>query len=136
MLYQNKKIYLPNQLNWKILILIYLLKNIISSIPSHFEIIVIENSLQNETKNDLEKNFSNVKVLIPNENLGYSGGINLGVENSKYNFVLALVADVVFSIEMLQNFEVQFLELILPSLVLVRLLMRCSVGVMLQVLAQ
>ncbi len=83
----------------------HLLKNIISSIPSHFEIVVIENSLQNETKNDLEKNFSNVKVLIPNENLGYSGGINLGVENSKYNFVLAIVADVVFSIEMLQNFE-------------------------------
>ena len=83
----------------------HLLKNLISSIPSHFEIIVVENSLQNKTKNDLETNFSNVKVLIPSENLGYSGGINLGVEKSKYNFVLALVADVVLSIEMLQNFE-------------------------------
>ena len=35
----------------------HLLKNLISSIPSHFEIIVVENSLQNKTKNDLEQIF-------------------------------------------------------------------------------
>ena len=64
----------------------HILQNLISSIPNHYEIIVIENSLQNETKINLESKFSNLEVLIPNENLGYSGGVNLGVKRSKYKF--------------------------------------------------
>jgi len=87
----------------------HILQSLLSSIPSHYEIIVIENSLQNETKINLESKFSNLEVLIPNENLGYSGGVNLGVKRSKYKFVLVLTADVVFSLEMIQNFE-KFIE--------------------------
>ena len=87
----------------------HILQSLISSIPNHHEIIVVENSLQNETKINLESKFSNLEVLIPNENLGYSGGVNLGVKKSKYKFVLVLTADVVFSLEMFQNFE-EFIE--------------------------
>ena len=61
----------------------HILPNLISKIPNHHEIIVIENSLQNKTKTILENKYNNLKVLIPNENLGYSGGVNLGVEKSK-----------------------------------------------------
>ena len=83
----------------------HLLENIITSIPDHFEIIVIENSLNKKTKDNLENKFSNTKVIIPNTNLGYSGGVNLGIKKSKYNFSLVLVADVVVSSKMLLNME-------------------------------
>ena len=83
----------------------HLLQNLITSIPEHYEIIVIENSLQTKTKINLENKFSNIKVIIPETNLGYSGGVNLGIKKSKYNFVLVLVADVNVSIKMLLNIE-------------------------------
>lgn len=83
----------------------HILPNLISKIPNHHEIIVIENSLQNKTKTSLENKYNNLKVLIPNENLGYSGGVNLGVEKSKNNFVLIVTADVDFTKEMIENFE-------------------------------
>ncbi len=83
----------------------HILQDLISSIPGHHEIIVIENSLQTKTKIDLENKFSNTHVVIPEKNLGYSGGVNLGIEKSKHKLVLILVPDVKISIKMIQNFE-------------------------------
>ena len=83
----------------------HILDDLISSIPKSFEIIVVENSLETVTKNKIESKFSNTEVLIPDENLGYSGGVNLGIKQSKNNFVLVLVADVNFSAEMIQNLK-------------------------------
>ena len=64
----------------------HVLESLISKIPNHHEIIVVENSLQDGIKKNLESKFQNTKVFIPNENLGYSGGVNLGVEKSNHNF--------------------------------------------------
>ena len=83
----------------------HLLQNLIKNISSQYEIIIIENSLQIETKKVLEKKFSNLRVIIPDENLGYSGGVNLGVKESKNNYVFILTADIYFNNEMFQNFE-------------------------------
>ncbi len=83
----------------------HILQNLIKNIPSQHEIIVIENSLQSETKKVLETQFSNLKVIIPDENLGYSRGVNLGVKESKNNHVFVLTADVSFKKEMFQSFE-------------------------------
>ncbi len=83
----------------------HILDDLISSIPKSFEIIVVENSLETVTKNKIESKFSNTEVLIPDENLGYSGGVNLGIKQRKNNFVLVLVADVNFSAEMIQNLK-------------------------------
>ncbi len=83
----------------------HILEDLISSIPNNFEIIVVENSLDNLTKKKIENKFSNTEVLIPDKNLGYSGGVNLGIKQSKNNFVLVLVADVTFSTEMIQNLK-------------------------------
>ena len=44
----------------------------------------------------MEKDFKNIEVLIPKENLGFTGAINYGVKIAKTNFVLCLVADVIF----------------------------------------
>ena len=83
----------------------HILKNLIKSIPSNNEIIVIENSLNNEIKKELEAIFSNLRVIIPNQNLGYSGGVNLGVKESRSNFVMVLTADVNFSIDIVNNIQ-------------------------------
>ena len=83
----------------------HVLESLISKIPNHHEIIVVENSLQDGTKKNLESKFQNTKVFIPNENLGYSGGVNLGVEKSNHNFILIVTPDVSFSTEMLKNLE-------------------------------
>ncbi len=83
----------------------HLLEGLIQSIPNHNDIIIVENSLENRTKQNLENKFSNVQVIIPEKNLGYSGGVNLGIKYSKHKFVLALVADVILIKEMIHNLE-------------------------------
>ncbi len=83
----------------------HLLEDLILSLPTHHDVIVVENSLQVETKKNLENKFSNVQVIVPEKNLGYSGGINLGIKKSKNKFVLALVADLILSKEMISNLE-------------------------------
>ena len=83
----------------------HVLDKLIESIPSTYEILVIENSLNNEIKSNLEKKFSNLKVFIPKENLGYSAGVNLGIQNSTNNFVFILTPDVIIKKNVLQSFE-------------------------------
>ena len=74
----------------------HLIQNLVKSIPKDFKILIIENSLDKNLKNSLEKDFKNIEVLIPKENLGFTGAINYGVKIAKTNFVLCLVADVIF----------------------------------------
>ena len=55
---------------------------------------MIENSLNIEIKTYLEKKFKNVQVIIPKENLGNGGGINLGLSLVKTEFSLYLDPDI------------------------------------------
>ena len=72
----------------------HLIEKIISSCPSEFEIIIIENSVNKELKIKLENKYSNVKVILPKKNLGYGSAINLGLGISKNNYVFCLSPDV------------------------------------------
>ena len=47
----------------------HLVEKIIDSIPNENEIIIIENSLDNNLKNKIENLYSNVQVVIPKKNL-------------------------------------------------------------------
>jgi N-acetylglucosaminyl-diphospho-decaprenol L-rhamnosyltransferase len=62
----------------------------IESINPNIKIIVVENSKNIFIKNYLEKKFSNVKVLISGDNIGYGRGNNLGISQlkTKYAFIL------------------------------------------------
>ena len=71
----------------------HLLEKLILSIPKNYEIIIIENSLDENLKKSFEK-YENVKVFIPKENLGYAKSFNLGIEISKNNFTCFLSPDV------------------------------------------
>ena len=50
-------------------------------------IIIVENSLDNSLKEFLEKKYKSVTVYIPNENLGWGGGLNKALELANDNFV-------------------------------------------------
>ena len=67
----------------------HLLEKLILSIPKKYEVIIIENSLDKEIKNNFEK-YENVQVIIPKENLGYGKTFNLGLGMSKNNFTLII----------------------------------------------
>ena len=73
-------------------------KNIIekpfSQIPRDIPIIVVENSQDVELKNDLEKKYQNVKVIIPELNTGNGGGANVGLRQANSKYVLYLDVDV------------------------------------------
>ena len=83
----------------------HLIQNLVNSIPKNFKILIIENSLDKNLKNSLEKDFKNIEVLIPKENLGFTGAINYGVKIAKTNFVLCSVADVIFDYKSFKEIE-------------------------------
>ena len=77
----------------------------ISSIEKKYPIIVIENSLNHKLKNELEEKYDNVKVIIPPKNIGISAGYNLGIRESKTNFVKLTSADIHLTDKCLEDLE-------------------------------
>lgn len=78
-----------------------IIENLINGIEKNIKILVIENSLNNKLKLDLEKKFENVQVIIPKKNLGNGGGINLGLGLVQTEFSLYLDADTVLDKDMI-----------------------------------
>ena len=81
------------------------IKRLVSSIEKKYPIIVIENSLNVELKNELEEKYDNVKVIIPSKNIGISAGYNLGIRESKTNFVKITSADIDLTNKCLEDLE-------------------------------
>ena len=79
----------------------HIIENLINTIEKNIKVLVIENSLDNKFKSDLEKKFENVQVIIPKKNLGNGGGINLGFSLVKTEFSLYLDVDTVPDKEMI-----------------------------------
>jgi GT2 family glycosyltransferase len=65
----------------------------IKSIDSKIKIIVVENSNTFSIKNDLEKKYSNVKVIMSGKNLGYGRGNNLGLTKVKTQYAFIINPD-------------------------------------------
>lgn len=82
------------------------IESIINYIKSvDYEIIIVENnSNDKENIQELEKKFTNVKVIISNNNLGFGAGCNLGASNSIGNNLLFLNPDISFNQDILLNF--------------------------------
>ena len=81
------------------------IKRLVSSIEKKYPIIVVENSLNVELKNELEEKYDNVKVIIPSKNIGISAGYNLGIKESKTNFVKITSADIDLTNKCLEDLE-------------------------------
>ena len=66
----------------------------ISSIDSEIEIIVIDNSNNNDFKENIEKKYQNVNCILSPKNIGMGAGNNLGIKNTNKDFALILNPDV------------------------------------------
>ncbi len=77
----------------------HLIEKHIRLIENKHQIIIVENSLDKNLKERLEKLYNNVEVIIPENNLGYGTALNLGIKQSKNNFVFCMVADLNISKE-------------------------------------
>ena len=71
----------------------HLLEKLLSKIPKQHEIIIVENSLEIETKYKIEKKYKNSKVIIPRENLGYATAFNKAYKVCKNNFIITISPD-------------------------------------------
>ena len=65
----------------------------LNSIPSEINIIVVENSSNQEFKKVIESKYSNVKCILAKENLGYARGNNIGLNQVKTKYALVLNPD-------------------------------------------
>ena len=72
----------------------HVIENCIDSIDSEIEIVVVDNSNNDQFKKKIETKYKNVKCILSNENLGMGGGNNLGIKNVNKDFVLILNPDV------------------------------------------
>ena len=81
------------------------IKRLVFDIKKKYPIIVIENSLNVKLKKELEEKFDNVKVIIPPKNIGISAGYNLGIKESKTNFVKLTSVDINLPNKSLEDLE-------------------------------
>ena len=75
----------------------------IMTIDKNIKIIVVENSKNEILKNKLEKKYSNVKVIIPKENLGNGAGINYGIKHIDTIYAFYLDVDTEVFPDTIQN---------------------------------
>ena len=76
--------------NLTIVLVCYFTHKIINKVLKslkNYKVIIIENSLDIKFKKDLEKKYNNVKVIIPNRNIGLAKGYNLGIKLAKTKYV-------------------------------------------------
>ena len=73
-----------------------ILLDCLNSIHKDVKILIVENSNDAGFKQIFESKFKNVSVILSGKNLGYGGGNNLGIKNSKTNFVFISNPDVIY----------------------------------------
>ena len=59
----------------------------IAEIGSNVPIIIVENSKDIKLKEKLESKYSNVRVLIPSENLGWGKAVNMAIAKSNTDYI-------------------------------------------------
>ena len=78
--------------------------NCLSSIDSQANILVVENSNNNEFKKNLENKFSNLRCILTGENLGYATANNIGLKQVKTKYALVLNPDTVLDRNAIKKF--------------------------------
>ena len=95
---QTKKINVGIKNNLTFVVVTYesdkVINDCLSSIPSNYPTIVIENSGKKNFQKEIEKKYPNVKCEIMEKNEGYCLGNNLGIKLSKTRLVFILNPDV------------------------------------------
>ena len=82
-----------------------ILYDCIDSIDPKVKVLIIENSDDTDFKDQLEKKYSNVSVILAKKNLGYGAGNNLGLKNIRTRYGLISNPDVVYQKEFFIKLE-------------------------------
>jgi len=80
------------------------IRNCIKSLGRDIEIIVIENTNDKKLKENLEKEYSNLKCILSDQNLGYAKGNNLGLSLVKTKYALIINPDAEVQDKTINNF--------------------------------
>jgi len=72
---------------------------LISKLDKKIKIIIVENSLNKDFKNFIERKYKNIKVLIPKANKGWGSAINYAIKKTKSNYIMTLDCDVAITNE-------------------------------------
>ena len=80
------------------------IQNCLRSIPEEIPVIVVENSNDENFKNNIESNFKNVKCVLTGANKGYSVANNVGLNLVETKYSLVLNPDTVLDKEAIKNF--------------------------------
>ena len=75
----------------------------IKSIDDKIRIIVIENSNNEKFKEELEREYKNVRCYLASKNLGMGPGNNLGISKCDTNYILILNPDVILESSTIEN---------------------------------
>ena len=59
------------------------------------QVVVVDNDSQDGTAERIRRDFPNVDLILPGENLGFAKGVNLGVNHANADYVLLLNPDTV-----------------------------------------
>ena len=78
--------------------------NCVKSLGKNFKILVIENSNDKKLKDKLEKEYSNLKCILSNQNLGYAKGNNLGLSMVDTSYALIINPDAEVQSQAIDNF--------------------------------
>ena len=78
--------------------------NCIKSLGQDIKIIVVENSNDKKLKDKLENEYSNLRCILSDKNLGYAKGNNLGLSMVKTKYALIINPDAEVQKEALDNF--------------------------------
>ena len=76
----------------------------LKSITNVTEIIVVENSNNDDFKKKLENEYSNLKCILAGENLGYAAANNIGLKSVKTKYALVLNPDTILDENAIQRF--------------------------------
>ena len=80
------------------------IRKCLNSIDKECNVINVENSNNLEYKNNIEKEFNNVKCILVGENLGYGKANNIGLKEVKTKYALILNPDTELFPKALENF--------------------------------
>jgi N-acetylglucosaminyl-diphospho-decaprenol L-rhamnosyltransferase len=82
----------------------------INSINKKCKVLVIENSRNYSFKEAVEQKYPHVECIIPNDNLGYGGGNNVGLKLTKTRYSLILNPDAILENDSLEKFIIRIKE--------------------------
>tara|TARA_B110000037_G_scaffold136241_1_gene154290 strand:+ start:3743 stop:4600 length:858 start_codon:yes stop_codon:yes gene_type:complete len=72
-----------------------IIKKILKTIPLKYKVIVTDNAISKDLKDNLENSFENVEVITPTFNLGNGGGANYALKKINTKYALYLDVDTI-----------------------------------------